>query len=198
MSEPAFESHPDEMTLDVYIDRELPEVERDRIEAHLRDCPDCREYVQMRRKFFTLIADSEEISLTRDISPQILGTLQRARRRLLVAVLSLETILAGALLALFGSRISSGISIMLRRDLWSDSLFWLGEWLLWITKEVEAGLIEISTAIDLLPLPGFSGLPAFPLNWLHWTGILSGIFFIWLLVNRILIDGAGVQRSRVS
>ena len=198
MSEPAFSKHPDEITLDVYIDQELTDAEAERIEAHLGECRGCRQYVETRRSFFALIAESEELSLASDMVPRVLETLQRGRWKLLAGVLSLEAVLAVVLLVIFGSRITSSFSSFFLQESLKNSLLWLGERVMWIGSQVKAGLIDIRNAVDLVPMPGFAGVPTFQFTWLHWTGILTGIFFLWLMVNRLLIDGGGMQRSRVS
>lgn len=198
MSEPTVNSHPDDITLDAYIDQELTAAETTQVDAHLVGCPRCRQYLQARRSFFALIAESEDLALSRDMSTGVLETLQQKRLRLLTGLLALETVLAAVLLALFGSRMIGGVLSHPLLGAFANTLLWLGERVIWLGTQVEAGLMEISNAIALVPKPGFAGLPVLQLTVLHWTGILTGIFLLWLLVNRVLIDGAGMQRSKVS
>ncbi|MGD8732240.1 MAG: zf-HC2 domain-containing protein, partial [Anaerolineales bacterium] len=93
--------HPDEITLDVYLDHELPDHQALQIEAHLRECEQCRDYIQQRQVFFTLIAEAEQVSISSDVSLRVIEVLRAVRLRVLAGVLSLEAVLAAVLLILF-------------------------------------------------------------------------------------------------
>jgi predicted anti-sigma-YlaC factor YlaD len=197
MSDPISSQHPDEITLDVYLDSELPAGEARQIEAHLEKCQHCRKYLQQRRQFFALIADAEQVSLSGDVSTRVIEKLQGNRMRLLTGVLSLEAVLAALILIIFIPMLKVRFSAFFDQLTLAGSLFWLGETFLSLGDQVQTGLQKISAAILLAPPPGLALTPVVQLGWLHWTGILGGIFFLWLLVNRILIEGIELRRSRV-
>jgi hypothetical protein len=168
------------------------------ITEHLKACVICREHVQARRAFFDLIASSEQVALSRDISIEVLGSLQRSRLRLLTGVLSAEAVFAIILLTIFGSSIVTRVRGIFTPASFSDSLFWLVQSVEWLGGKLEAALVAIADAVDFMPLPGFEGLPVFQLSWMHWTGIFAAILFLWVLINRMLIGSVESSRSRFS
>jgi predicted anti-sigma-YlaC factor YlaD len=190
--------HPDEITLDEYLDRELTSGEMQKIEAHLEGCRECRIHVEERQVFFALINEAEQLSISRDISLEVLETLQRARWRLLTGVLSLELTLAAVLLILFGPMLISRLATILGRITLTESLFWLGENIVQLGDQVRTGLAAIGEAVELASPSGFVLAPALQFSWFQWAGILGGLFFLWVLINRILIGGTELHRSRVS
>jgi anti-sigma factor RsiW len=198
MSESKLNHHPDDLTLDVYLDGELPTGEARGIEAHLESCSVCREHLQARRAFFELIVSSEEVSLKRDVSTYVLGSLQRSRLRLLAGVLSLEAIFAITLLAIFGPRMGARIAGFFEPEQITDSMLWLAEGVEWLDGRVEAALVAMADAVDLMPLSGFQGLPLLQLNWMHWVGLFVGILLLWVLINRVLMGSLEINRTRLS
>jgi hypothetical protein len=198
MYESKSKQHPDEILLDTYLDGELSPSEHRGIEDHLQECRYCRKYVDKRRAFFALISASEEVLLPYDLSSNVLNTLQRGRLRLLAGVLSLEAVLAIVLLLFSESPISSDLLNRFGPTRFMDAFLWLSDRFIWLGEQVESGFLVIKEATELVPLPGATLLPALQLNWLHWTGILGGLVFLWLLSNRVLIGKSELYRSRTS
>jgi hypothetical protein len=198
MSEYKPEQHPDEISLDAYLDGELSSSEYQQIEIHLQACRSCRKYIDNRRAFFALITASEEVSLPHDVASDVLDTLQRSRLRLLAGVLSLEAVLAIVLLLFLGSPISTDLLNRYGPMRFMDAMLWLSDRLIWLGEQVESGFLALKQATELIPIPGAALLPAIQLNWLHWTGILSGLVFLWLFSNRVLIGNSKLYRSRTS
>lgn len=198
MSEYKPEQHPDEISLDAYLDGELSPSEYQQIEIHLQGCRSCRKYIDNRRAFFALITASEEVSLPHDVAGSVLDTLQRGRLRLLVGVLSLESVLAIVLLLFLDSPLSSDLLNQYGPARFMDAILSLSDWLIGLGEQVGSGFLAIKEATELIPLPGAALLPAIQLNWLHWTGILSGLVFLWLFSNRVLIGNSKLYRSRIS
>ncbi|MGD8552674.1 MAG: hypothetical protein PVG02_03360, partial [Anaerolineales bacterium] len=75
---------------------------------------------------------------------------------------------------------------------------WLGDKFFLLGDQIQSGVRAIREAMELALPSGFELALPVQLNGLHWTGILGGIFLLWLLVNRILIGGTSLHRSRVS
>lgn len=198
MSESRPVQHPDLLTLDVYLDRELPPEEVLEIEAHLAGCRSCRESIEARRAFFELIRESEQVSLSKDLSADVLDALQRTRMRLLTGVLGTELILAAVLLLLFGPRVLARLTVISTQIDISRSLLWLVDRVASLGDQIGAGLAAIGQTFLSIPLPGLSGLPAAQLTWLHLSGILAGTTVVWLILNRVLIGNSGLERSRFS
>jgi hypothetical protein len=197
MSDHNFTSHPDDLSLDVYLDAELSPIETQQIEVHIQACPECRLRLANRRTFFDLISASEEVPLPRDVSMSVLENLQRSRLRSLAGVLSLEAIFAFLLLFVAGSSMVSQIAALLHPARAGEALGWLVDTASRFGTQVHSGLRAIGDTVDLAPLPGISALPVAQLNWLHWAGILSAIVLVWMLSNRVLIGRSEVHRSQV-
>jgi anti-sigma factor RsiW len=198
MSDSTPNPHPDEITLDVFLDGELPGKEAQEIEAHLQGCQQCQDYIQERQVFFELITAEERVSLSNDMSLQVVEKLKGTRLRLLTGVLSLEAVLAAVLLVLFAPMLKNRFSAIVEQLTLNSFLLWLGERIVWLGAQLEAGIRAIGEAVELVPSSGFVLTPVIQFSGLDWAGILGGIIFLWLLVNRILIGGNGLRRSRVS
>ena len=197
MSDPNVTSHPDDLSLDVYLDAELSPIETQQIEVHIRACPECRQRLETRRTFFDLISTSEEVPLSQDISRSVLENLQLSRLRLLAGVLSLEAIFALLLLFVAGSSMAAQLAVLFNPARAGQALLWLVDMVSILGAQVHSGLLALGDTLDFAPLPGLSALPLAQLNWLHWAGILSAILILWMLSNRVLIGRSEIHRSRV-
>jgi predicted anti-sigma-YlaC factor YlaD len=198
MFEYSLSKHLDEITLDGYLDQELSEHDIAMVEAHLEECPACRQYLEARRAFFNLIAESEQVSLSHDISVDVLDTLKRDRKRLLALGLTIEAVLTASLLLLINLRLSLRLRSVFERIDFVSTLIELGETISSFGTQVKAGIAAISQSMEWVPLPGVSSLPGLPFNWPLMSGILIGIFTLWLVINRILIGSASLERTRLT
>ena len=60
--------HLDDKTIQSYIDNELPESERKRIETHLEECPSCRQRVESQRAFSEKMKKSLDTLVPDDVA----------------------------------------------------------------------------------------------------------------------------------
>lgn len=197
MSEYLKGSHPDPVELDIYLDGELNGSDLDRFEAHLDECAACRKSLDERQVFFDLIAESEQVPFSRDISGDVVGALAKNRLRLLAGVLSFEVVLAASVLLLSGPRLAAQLPSSPYGLYPGAGLAWAAGHIEWGLTQLRIGLNSISQSLHVLPMPGLPELPTGQLTWLHICAGLAGLFFFWLLTNRILIGDPALKRSRL-
>lgn len=184
--------HPDEGLLHAYVDGELDEVERSRIETHFDDCSHCQRSLAAVQAVFSRLETVDEMPLTTDLSGVVVKRLQdrNPANPKLRWVAAVEVLLAGALLSLIGLT-DPGIRILV--GIRSPVLRWLG-WPQTLLDNLQMVIGELVRAAEVvwaqglaqwstLALPG--RLPNAP-----WPLLLGLALTIALLTNGLLLrDG---------
>ena len=99
---PLKDQHPDQDTLQAYLDQALvPGISRE-VEEHLESCPACREKTALLEKMFTRLETLPEIPLPKDFSTGVLDMIrdQKQLSRGITWTLVIEGLAAGAILSL--------------------------------------------------------------------------------------------------
>ena len=99
---PLKDQHPDQDTLQAYLDQALvPGISRE-VEEHLESCPTCREKTALLEKMFTRLETLPEIPLPKDFSTGVLDMIrdQKQLSRGITWTLVIEGLAAGAILGL--------------------------------------------------------------------------------------------------
>lgn len=193
-------AHLSEDQLYAYIDRELAESSRRRVEAHLEACPACQERVSELTSLFADIESVPDEPLGRDLAPDVVAAV-RARQResdLLTRVAGAEALVAAAITAavlllrggrpvpgtLFGGLSEAAVELQIAFEL--------------VAAEFYAAAVDLSSVwSELLAAvsQGSSGaLPSAP-AWLSWGPVLAVGLVLWLLGNGVLLR-LGNDRSR--
>ncbi|MCK4489938.1 MAG: zf-HC2 domain-containing protein [Anaerolineales bacterium] len=99
---PLKNQHPDQDTLQAYLDQALVPGSSREVEEHLESCPACREKIAVLKKMFTRLETLPEIPLHKDFSPGVLEMIrdQKQLSRSLTWTLVFEGLAAGAILGL--------------------------------------------------------------------------------------------------
>jgi hypothetical protein len=99
---PLQDQHPDQDTLQAYLDQALVPGSLSEVEEHLESCPACREEIAFLEKMFTRLETLPEIPLPKDFSPGVLEMIrdQKQLSRGITWTLVIEGIVAGAFLGL--------------------------------------------------------------------------------------------------
>ncbi len=99
---PHKDQHPDQDTLQAYLDQALVPGSSRKVEEHLESCPACREEIAILERMFTRLESLPEIPLHKDFSPGILEMIrvQKQLSRGVTWTLVIEGIAAGTILGL--------------------------------------------------------------------------------------------------
>lgn len=194
-------AHLSEDQLYAYIDRELAESSRRRVEAHLEACPACQERVSELTSLFADIESVPDEPLGRDLAPYVVAGV-RARQResaLLTRVAGAEALVAAAITAavlllrdgipvpgtLFGGLSEAAVELQIAFEL--------------VAAEFYAAAVDLSsvwTELVAAASQGSSGaLPSAP-AWFSWGPVLAVALVLWLLGNGVLLR-LGSDRGRV-
>ncbi len=180
--------HPDQDTLQAYLDQALAPGSSREVEEHLESCPACREKIAGLEKMFTRLETLPEISLHKDFSPGILEMIrvQKQLSRSITWTLVVEGITAGAILGLVipalqltpwiprllntQTEIQAGVNIFLAQ------LF--SSWMLW-WAQLKFSFTHLAEILQV-PLEIPAALPA---TWI-WTLLAVGL---GVLINGLLL-----------
>jgi anti-sigma factor RsiW len=69
-----------EALISPYLDRDLSPAERKAVEAHLQDCPECRELLALLREVSTSLQAFPEVEISPDLYRRLLAIPERKRR----------------------------------------------------------------------------------------------------------------------
>jgi anti-sigma factor RsiW len=179
--------HLSELDLHAYLDDELVEAARLAVEVHLRACRDCQVRLEALRGLFAQIESTPDEPLARDLSAEVLASLQAQKmdshrlRRLGIAelaagLLTLAAILAGGIPLPFVPTETLAASLQAG---WSDLL---------MTAEAEAAavLIEAQVGLDQAGQALRSWQPGEPVMPLWWLWLILAVV-LWIVANRILL-----------
>jgi hypothetical protein len=200
--------HPNEDTLNMYLDGELDADEHRRVEAHLSACETCRAELQTYQDLFIAL---EEIELSPtpapDLAPDVLTRIQPSGRTLGLRWLvpALQGTAALALLAWGWTRlvgywtaIASALPTKTLGGTWDRT----AEWLItqWVTLNTLPGTAWAS-AKSWIARPRLFGSPGFSLPQVVVAGAILGM--LWLacnviLLHRTIVNGKNARSIRRS
>jgi len=185
---PLKDQHPDQDTLQAYLDRALVPNSSREVEEHLESCPTCREEIALLKKMFTRLESLPEIPLPKDFSPAVLEMIrdQKQLSRGVTWTLVIEGIAAAALLGLIipalqfttwiPRLVNTQLEIQAGLNVFLTQLF--SSWMLW-WAQLKISSNHLIEAFQV-PLEIPASLPA------PWTWILLAAG-LGLLINGLLI-----------
>ena len=185
---PLQDQHPDQDTLQSYLDRALVPNSSREVEEHLESCPTCREEIAILERMFTRLESLPEIPLLKDFSPAVLEII-RDQKQLSHGVtwtLAIEGIAAAAILGLIipalqfttwiPHLINTQLEIQAGLNVFLTQLF--SSWMLW-WAQFKVSSNHLIAAFQV-PLEIPVSLPA------PWTWILLAAG-LGLLINGLLL-----------
>ena len=185
---PLKNQHPDQDTLQAYLDQALvPGISRE-VEEHLESCPACREKTALLEKMFTRLETLPEIPLPKDFSIGVLEMIrdQKQLSRGVTWTLVIEGIAAGTILGLVipALQITSWIPLLINTqveiqtglNIFLAQLF--SSWMLW-WAQLKFSLNHLFESIQIpLAIP-----TALPSPWI-WILMAAGL---GVLINGLLL-----------
>jgi len=185
---PLKDQHPDQDTLQAYLDQVLVPGSSREVEEHLESCPACREKTAILEKMFTRLETLPEIPLPKDFSPGVLEMIrdQKQLSRGVTWTLVIEGIAAGTILGLvipalqftpwIPRLINTQVEIQAGLNIFLAQLF--SSWILW-WAQLKFSFNHLAESLQV-PL----ALPAdLPDPWI-WILLAAGL---GILINGLLL-----------
>ncbi|PIE80513.1 MAG: hypothetical protein CSA11_07890 [Chloroflexi bacterium] len=175
-------AHLDELTLNAYLDDELPASHRAEAEAHLADCPACQAELAALQQLFFALDSAAEAPFTVDVSAAVaqqIAAESANRKQFSVSsglVLVSELVAAGVLLFLLWPTIQEWLGWI---HGWQTQLAWNITWpdpISWAELHE-----QLSAIIQSIP-----SLPAIDLATMQWFVLIGVALIIWLAGNRLI------------
>ena len=185
---PLNDQHPDQDTLQAYLDQALVPGSSREVEEHLESCPSCREKIALLEKMFSRLETLPEIPLHKDFSPGVLEIIrdQEQLSRGMTWTLVIEAIAAGAILGLvipalqftpwIPNLLNTQLEIRAGVNIFLAQLF--SSWTLW-WAQLKFSFTHLAEILQV-PLEIPAALPA---TWI-WTLLAVGL---GVLINGLLL-----------
>ena len=185
---PLKDQHPDQDTLQAYLDQALVSSSSREVEEHLESCPACREEIATLQKMITRLETLPGIPLLKDFSPGVLEMIrdQKQLSRGVTWTLVIEGIAAGAILGLIipalqftpwiPRLINTQLEIRAGLNIFLTQLF--SSWMLW-WAQLTFSLNQLVESFQV-PLEIPAALPA------PWIWILMAVG-LGVLINGLLL-----------
>jgi anti-sigma factor RsiW len=185
------QEHPDDTTLNEFLDGELDAPDRAGLEAHLAVCRECEGHLAELRQVYTALEAWPEVGLARDLSPAVLKAIRSPQPKLnwVSWVLAIQAVLViGLLVAAWPfamqSEVGQTLWLLAQRSIAQVAVQALDTagslWAGWLA-EVQVRLQAVQAVGGLLQAPALR-LPMVTL----WA-LLGSAVLLWLVGNSLLL-----------
>lgn len=183
-------SHPDELDLMAYVDRELPDPLRAHIRGHLGSCERCRARTEAWENLFARVESGAAVDEHIDVRTAVMRSLRRNRassrsvRLLLIGELAASV---GLLVVLFGAFSRLGPTLLQLFEPLALQLVLTQSWdqfVFWIQDSLNALIQAAALAWEGIQVPPIN--VSLPASWWPWLAALAAV---WLLGNGLLLTG---------